>query len=50
VHALDGLEFGISSTEIREKLARAERPTELAPAVQEYIESRGLYRRTGSNL
>lgn len=49
VHPMEGMELGISSTEIREALARGEQPAELLPAVQQYIESKGLYRQARQN-
>jgi nicotinate-nucleotide adenylyltransferase len=43
VHRLDGLALQISSTDIRERLARHEAIPELPPAVRAYIDAHGLY-------
>jgi nicotinate-nucleotide adenylyltransferase len=45
VHRLDNVERPVSSSEIRDALARGEKPPELPPAVLEYIQAQGLYRR-----
>jgi nicotinate-nucleotide adenylyltransferase len=44
VHRLDMEALPVSSSEIRQRLARGETPSELAPAVMEYIRKNGLYR------
>jgi nicotinate-nucleotide adenylyltransferase len=44
VHRLETVALPVSSSEIRQKLARGERPEELPSAVTNYIRSRGLYR------
>jgi nicotinate-nucleotide adenylyltransferase len=44
VHRLDTVAMPVSSSEIRAKLARGERPEELPPPVAEYIIAHGLYR------
>ncbi len=44
VHRLDTLESPVSSSEIRDALARGETPPELPPAVADYIRANGLYR------
>ncbi len=44
VHRLDTLALPVSSSEIREKLAKGLPVPELPASVQEYIRSRGLYR------
>lgn len=43
VHALDGLELPVSSSDIRKALAGGERPSELPDAVYAYIRQHGLY-------
>lgn len=43
VHRLDTLALPVSSSEIRQKLARGEDPEELDPAVLAYIREHGLY-------
>ena len=43
VHRLETLELPVSSSEIRDKLARGDMPTELPPAVADYIRANGLY-------
>jgi nicotinate-nucleotide adenylyltransferase len=45
VHRLETVALPVSSSEIRQELARGETPRELPPAVADYITSRGLYRR-----
>ncbi|MBZ5606392.1 MAG: nicotinate-nucleotide adenylyltransferase [Acidobacteriia bacterium] len=44
VHRLETLALPVSSSEIRQQLARGERPPELPAKVTDYIRSRGLYR------
>ncbi len=44
VHRLETVALPVSSSEIRRKLARGERPEELPPAVTDYIRAHGLYR------
>ncbi len=44
VHRLETVALPVSSSEIRQKIARGERPQELPSAVTDYIRSRGLYR------
>jgi nicotinate-nucleotide adenylyltransferase len=44
VHRLDTLALPVSSSEIRQALARGETPEELPSEVGEYVRSRGLYR------
>ncbi|HLH42597.1 MAG TPA: nicotinate-nucleotide adenylyltransferase [Bryobacteraceae bacterium] len=43
VHRLETVALPVSSSEIRQALARGETPTELPPAVAEYIRERRLY-------
>ncbi len=43
VHRLDSLASPVSSSAIRDALARGETPTELSSAVAEYIRAHGLY-------
>ena len=43
VHRLETLELPVSSSEIRDKLARGETPSELPPAVADYIRAERLY-------
>jgi len=43
VHRLETVELPVSSSDIREALARGETPNELPPAVTEYIRANGLY-------
>jgi nicotinate-nucleotide adenylyltransferase len=43
VHRLETLELPVSSTEIREKLARGEMPEEVPEPVARYIREHGLY-------
>jgi nicotinate-nucleotide adenylyltransferase len=43
VHRLETLELPVSSSEIRDALARGEMPSELPPAVADYIRANGLY-------
>jgi nicotinate-nucleotide adenylyltransferase len=43
VHRLETLELPVSSSEIRDELARGEMPSALPPAVADYIRARGLY-------
>ena len=43
VHRLETLELPVSSSEIRDALARGETPSELPPAVADYIRDNGLY-------
>jgi nicotinate-nucleotide adenylyltransferase len=43
VHRLETLELPVSSSEIRDSLARGQMPPELPPAVAEYIHAHGLY-------
>lgn len=43
VHRLETLELPVSSSEIRDALARGESPSELPPAVADYIRANGLY-------
>jgi nicotinate-nucleotide adenylyltransferase len=44
VHRLDSVELPVSSSDIRDALARGESPAELPPAVADYIRDRRLYR------
>jgi nicotinate-nucleotide adenylyltransferase len=44
VHRLETVALPVSSSEIRQQLARGIRPAELPPAVTDYIRARGLYR------
>jgi len=44
VHRLETLELPVSSSDIRDALARGETPSELPPAVADYIRDNGLYR------
>jgi nicotinate-nucleotide adenylyltransferase len=44
VHRLETVALPVSSSEIRQELARNETPVDLPPAVADYIQSRGLYR------
>jgi nicotinate-nucleotide adenylyltransferase len=44
VHRLDTLALPVSSSEIRQALARGETPSELPGPVAEYVRARGLYR------
>jgi len=44
VHRLETVELPVSSSEIREALARGEIPAELPQAVADYIRDNGLYR------
>ena len=43
VHRLETLDLPVSSSEVRQKLARGEGPAEVPPAVLEYIRARHLY-------
>jgi nicotinate-nucleotide adenylyltransferase len=43
VHKLDNVALPVSSSSIRERLARGEQPGEVSPAVFEYIRANGLY-------
>jgi len=43
VHRLETLELPVSSSEIRDALARGETPRELPPKVADYIRANGLY-------
>ncbi|MDP8990299.1 MAG: nicotinate-nucleotide adenylyltransferase [Acidobacteriota bacterium] len=43
VHRLETLELPVSSSEIRDALARGETPPALPPAVADYIRANGLY-------
>jgi nicotinate-nucleotide adenylyltransferase len=43
VHRLDSVELPVSSSDIRDALARGESPPELPPAIADYIRDRGLY-------
>jgi len=43
VHRLDSVELPISSSDIRDALARGESPAELPPAIAEYIRDHRLY-------
>ena len=43
VHRLETVELPVSSSEIRDALARGETPPELPPAVADYIRANGLY-------
>ena len=43
VHRLETLDLPVSSSEIRDALARGEMPRELPPAVAGYIRANGLY-------
>ena len=43
-HPLRTVDLPVSSSEIRERLARGEAPAELPPAVLDYIRTHGLYR------
>jgi nicotinate-nucleotide adenylyltransferase len=45
VHRLETVALPISSSEVREALARGEVPDEVPPAVAEYIQRHGLYRK-----
>ncbi len=42
-HRLETVELPVSSSEIRDALARGETPAELPPAVADYIRANGLY-------
>jgi len=44
VHRLETVALPVSSSEIRQALARGETPAELPSAVSEYIRKRGLYK------
>ena len=44
VHRLETVALPVSSSEIRQQLARGERPAELPGAVTDYIRMKGLYR------
>ena len=44
VHRLETVALPVSSSEIRQELARGEPAVDLPPAVAEYIRARGLYR------
>jgi nicotinate-nucleotide adenylyltransferase len=44
VHRLETVALPVSSSEIRQELARGETPGDVPPAVADYIRSRGLYR------
>jgi nicotinic acid mononucleotide adenylyltransferase len=44
VHRLDTVALPVSSSEIRRRLADGETPSELPPAVAQYIVEKGLYR------
>ena len=44
VRRLETVALPVSSSEIRQKLARGERPQELPGAVTDYVRARGLYR------
>jgi len=43
VHRLETVALPVSSSEIRNALARGEKPPDLPEAVTEYIRARGLY-------
>jgi len=43
VHRLDSVELAVSSSDIRDALARGEAPAELPPAIAGYIRDHGLY-------
>jgi nicotinate (nicotinamide) nucleotide adenylyltransferase len=43
VHSLDGINLQVSSSRIRQMLARCERPEELPPLVFDYIRTHRLY-------
>jgi nicotinate-nucleotide adenylyltransferase len=43
VHRLETVELPVSSSEIRDALVRGETPSELPPAVADYIQATGLY-------
>jgi nicotinate-nucleotide adenylyltransferase len=43
VHRLDSVELPVSSSDIRDALARGESPAELPPTVSDYIRDRRLY-------
>jgi len=43
VHRLETVALPVSSSEIRQALARGEMPAELPPAVADYIRTQGLY-------
>jgi nicotinate-nucleotide adenylyltransferase len=43
VHRLDSVELPVSSSDIRDALARGESPAELPPAIAGYIRGHGLY-------
>ena len=45
VHRLETVALPVSSSEIRQELARGEAPRALPPAVADYIRCRGLYRK-----
>jgi len=49
VHRLDTASFGVSSTQIRERLRRGESPEELHPAVLRYIRAHGLYKQASAS-
>ncbi len=44
VHSLDTLALEVSSSDIRRRVARGERPPEVPGAVMAYIDEKGLYR------
>jgi nicotinate-nucleotide adenylyltransferase len=44
VHRLDSVELPVSSSDIRDALARGESPAELPPAIADYIRDHRLYR------
>ena len=43
VHRLESVELPVSSSDIRDALARGESPQELPPAIADYIRDHGLY-------
>jgi nicotinate-nucleotide adenylyltransferase len=49
VRRLETVALPVSSSEIRQALARGESPPELPAAVAKYISERGLYRLRGRN-
>jgi nicotinate-nucleotide adenylyltransferase len=44
VHRLETVALPVSSSEIRQELAKGRPPADLPPAVADYIQARGLYR------
>jgi nicotinate-nucleotide adenylyltransferase len=43
VHRLESVELPVSSSDIRDALARGQSPAELPPAIAEYVRDHGLY-------